>query len=400
MGEMHITEWLSPIDGEILEVTSGGYIVIMPLDAVTGEAIRPPTKERRVYQEALVASSQSLAGERLQNVHLKSSIRQLGRVIVILVLIAIASFAFVTRVVEYAIIEDEVNRIGGFYRAIAQLIPTSGTISADLSRKEVYIEASPYVAFGDSRIVCSAILSGMHNSDVHSWISEMLYFSALDDDLLNPDRNATRETWHWTLVFGSGVHINNVLFHAVFERSRKFHLYPEDEFYLYQLHMSDVKQLEGYDDYLQEGGEAHLWLLDDDQTKMDEIVNSVEVGQRYLIWARYNTSIRDLWTDWPFSIIEPSIERANLFLELLPMIPETWLIAIEDETVIDEVLLALDWLSLILEQAEENRATMQVMATKDMSAMPSFQIDRRERYISEGRFIDYSDHLEQREKSV
>ena len=125
-----------------------------------------------------------------KNVFLKSTVRQFARAILLATLIGVASFFFVSRVVEYQIVTTETERIGGFYRSIGyfcgrnsalaqesfapddhlyefQVRQWEGDYSAgDIARGAALISDSPYFDFQVSTRRMFGILDGILNTDI------------------------------------------------------------------------------------------------------------------------------------------------------------------------------------------------------------------------------------------
>jgi len=58
-----------------------------------------------------------------KQIPLKTSIRQPVRTLIFILLVGLASFGFVSRAVEYIILNREMNRIEEFYRTTGTLVP-------------------------------------------------------------------------------------------------------------------------------------------------------------------------------------------------------------------------------------------------------------------------------------
>ncbi|MDR2166362.1 MAG: hypothetical protein LBE35_00750 [Clostridiales bacterium] len=96
------------------------------------------------------------------NVFIKSVMRQPARTVLLAVLIVVAAFAFVARVTEFLVVNDEIDRIEGLYRSIGVLSPirpTDITTSHDVSAAAEFVAQSPYVAASDERVFVQGVLS-------------------------------------------------------------------------------------------------------------------------------------------------------------------------------------------------------------------------------------------------
>ena len=97
----------------------------------------------------------------MRNIFFKSVIRQPERTMLLVLLIGVASFAFVARVTEFIVVSNEIRRIEGFYRSIGFLNPVNPvnvTQSHDVSHAADLIGASELVGFEDRRVFTQGIL--------------------------------------------------------------------------------------------------------------------------------------------------------------------------------------------------------------------------------------------------
>ena len=333
------------------------------------------------------------------NLHLKSFQRLRWRALLLLLLLAAVTFAFIARAVEYLVIEREIERIAGYYRAIGRLNPVEESASPDLASGISYLENNRFIAYGDHRRICSASVLDRHNLDLGGYTSNYRLFLALNNAFLRGE-TIDPDTWIWPNRYESGIHISDVLFTATHEAVLLHRFERNNELFLYRITMKIEEQLVGYKQYLPEGGEATLWLLTDDRDEMHRIANSLVNGQRYLVRALYNPSIEDSWGR--DSQRYPEISRANHFLQLKPFDENdgVWFLPLEEGENIDYSSPELSHLSYELTRDEENRHTVLSITTKDMSAIPVFQIESRSLYLASGRYLDYEDHTEQRRVCV
>ena len=102
----------------------------------------------------------------MKNIFMKSMLRHPIKTALLMILIAVASFSFVMRSAEYMVINEKINEISGFFRAIGHLEYTGGAwMSADVRRAAETVSSSPYVAFDDRRRTVEAVLMDMANTD-------------------------------------------------------------------------------------------------------------------------------------------------------------------------------------------------------------------------------------------
>ncbi|MCL2235576.1 MAG: ABC transporter permease [Defluviitaleaceae bacterium] len=102
-----------------------------------------------------------------KNIFFKSSLRQPLRTFILMLLIAVTSFTFVLRTVEYMVVNERINEIARYHRSIGFLQGagdnTDVTVAADI------ISQSPFVAVEDRQGGAEALLVGLTNADTARW---------------------------------------------------------------------------------------------------------------------------------------------------------------------------------------------------------------------------------------
>ena len=91
------------------------------------------------------------------NVFLRSTLRQPVKAALLLAITALLTFAFVSRAAEYLLIRQETERLGSYYRATGTLEPTVGGHWVD-DKAVSYLEADPSVEFVDIYHYTSAVM--------------------------------------------------------------------------------------------------------------------------------------------------------------------------------------------------------------------------------------------------
>ena len=132
------------------------------------------------------------------NPFLKSILRQPIRTLLMVLIIATATFALVARVTEYVIVSTEINRIEGLYRAIGNLVPISPENvlrDHDVTHAAEILANSPLVAFEDRRVFTQGILR-----DVMNVSSQDLRFSP---SLAGLDVRSNEYYFYGTVRFGA-----------------------------------------------------------------------------------------------------------------------------------------------------------------------------------------------------
>ncbi|HHW25731.1 MAG TPA: hypothetical protein GXX23_00100 [Firmicutes bacterium] len=303
-----------------------------------------------------------------KNVCLKSSLRQPVRALVLVLLIGAISFAFVSRAVEYLVVNRETDRLAGYYRSIGSLNVVAP--GGDAGQAVDLVSRSPYVAFEDRRRYCSGVLEDIYNSDVDG------RFSFVPSDVL---------------FYGK------LLSKAHLPKRRG---YPEE----YQFNFAVDKVVAGYPEHVQEGGEVRLGFFPDDtglglgyvpgKNELETVYDSFEIGERYFARARFDplcqAFYRRLTTDdsADILIIQPLTKGG------------TWFKNVEPGASVDFTDPTLAGLADELAVIRENQHTMSVYGTADMSAMPDAQESSRWLYLIKGRWLDAEDNAEGRRVCV
>ena len=108
------------------------------------------------------------------NIYIKSTLRRPIRNLLLALLLGIASFTIVFRFAEHTIIENEIHRIEGFYRAIGYLRgPNAVQGRIDVGNNVVeganVVAKSPYVTFVDHRRWAVGALHEIKNLNASRW---------------------------------------------------------------------------------------------------------------------------------------------------------------------------------------------------------------------------------------
>ena len=308
-----------------------------------------------------------------KNVCWKSTLRQPMRTLSILLLVGLVSFAFVSRAAEYLIINRETDRLAGYYRGIG-VLETVDSNNQDVAKGAEMVARSQYVSYEDKRMYFSGVLQDLYNADVDGWMSDYVF------NVYRSDPSVGR--------VNRGLHINEVVLYG--ELSSKYHNTPfaaggveEYEFYF---HVKRV--VAGYPGYVIEHSTLRLRCYPENPREFEEVYESVKGRTRYYLRAYYNpsynrsrNSIR-LWAS------------ASQYFILKPLTKDgLWFQPVEPGATVDLSDPALAGLAEELRVTEENRHTMQVVSTKDMSAMPDVQEASQWHYLDQGRWLDREDDL-------
>ena len=99
------------------------------------------------------------------NVSFLSSLRQPFRSLLILILLGLISFGFITKAVGYVLVQRQTGVIGGYYRSIGVLVNSKDLQSGDVSAGIDLIKTSPYFAYGDQRQLFSGVMPQTYNEN-------------------------------------------------------------------------------------------------------------------------------------------------------------------------------------------------------------------------------------------
>ena len=100
------------------------------------------------------------------NVCLISSLRKPFRSLLLLILFGLISFGFISKAVEYILVQRETEILGSYYRSIGVLENVKDPQSGDVSAGKALIETSPNFAYGDQRRMASGVMSQTYNENL------------------------------------------------------------------------------------------------------------------------------------------------------------------------------------------------------------------------------------------
>lgn len=330
-----------------------------------------------------------------RNVCWMSTLRQPAHTLFLLLLVGLISFASISRAVEYLVVNRETDRLAGYYRAIGSLeteyppfVTTNDSYNDegelviepppenayDVGAGATLVSKSKYVAFEDHRRFCSGILQEVYNTDLTGSMSDHAY----DSHRVDPS---------YPTYPPRGLYISDVL---VYGELRSKAYVPQistrpDE---YQLVLQVDQVVAGYPEYVEENNRIRVRWLVDDPKEMAAIYDSLQVGERYFLRAYYNPTFNKTIGR------EIRWENASEHLALRPLNDSgLWFLPVKQGEAVDFSDPALAELREVLRVTEENRHTMLVYSTRDMSAIPHMQEAAREYYLAEGRWLDRQDDI-------
>lgn len=102
----------------------------------------------------------------MKNIYLRTALRQPVWSIFLVLLCGGVSLAFLFQVLQYGVLEDAVEDVSGYYRAIAE-ITTDDPEQTDPTECLALLEENPYVDFAQFVNMGSGVLDGMYNVSGH-----------------------------------------------------------------------------------------------------------------------------------------------------------------------------------------------------------------------------------------
>ncbi|MCL2189676.1 MAG: ABC transporter permease [Defluviitaleaceae bacterium] len=281
-----------------------------------------------------------------QNVFIKATLRQGVRTFLLFALVLIASFAFVLRNTEFAIIRASIFEAAGFYRSVGFLVPADDRMYADASHVADMLSRNRLVGFEDRRSGAQGILVDIPNHDIA--------------------HNAF--TRHGEEFFQYSTYV--AYFYAMVERVRPRLV----------LEVEDV--IVGFPEHALAGQRMNVDIIDD-------IPLTLEAGERYLFAASFHQRIGQL--------PEAGLQFDGMFLR--PLAENVWYIHAPHGE-LDFTQPALAGLAEDIALSKIKHHTVHVRTTRDMTAMPEVHEVANQIRLIEGRWLNYDDYLAARPVAV
>ncbi len=288
-----------------------------------------------------------------RNVFFRAVLRRPAQTLLLLLLIALLTALFAARAMEYAIVQNETERIGEYYQSGGRLEPDdSEEYNAVLAAEQ--IEKSDLVAFEDKRHASAANLIDLYNADVDGWSSD------------RPES-----------TYSSGLHISDVFLYG---EPLRIDATQEG---LYHIRFSVDQALAAYPEYAEDGDIVDLYY-DGSADSGENPFLDMSAGKHYLLKAYFNPSF-DSGIGW---------DNAGSCLYLKQLQDSgAWFLEIEDGTDVGQALSAYPGIQDEIDLLDENQRAVMVLSTKDMSAMPRTQQSMRYYYLDSGRYLTRDDDL-------
>jgi hypothetical protein len=281
-----------------------------------------------------------------------ASIRQPIRTLIFVLLVGLASFGFVSRAVEYIILDREMNRIEEFYRTVGTLVPIDPVTHNNVYEAAELLSGSRFIQFEDRRTITQGVMHdilnpthGFHTVNGNAFTRGEQPFAYKN---LNPfDTIMIMEV---ESLFTRYVRIAGEF---NFVSAKTISIQPGEIF-------------SGHSQFHTVRRYSVTKILDENE---NTLLDGLEIGGRYLVRA-----VRQNLTE-------------GTTVDFFPLFDDVYFVSVEDEQALAN---ALEILADEIERVSENSRMLMVTGTKDMTALPLVQSGVYERF--QGRFINYEDY--------
>jgi hypothetical protein len=305
--------------------------------------------------------------------YLKSTLRRPFRSLLLIILLALISFGFITKTVEFILVQRETDILGSYYRSIGVLKNVKDPQSGDVSAGIKIIENSPWFAYGDQKRMASGVMQQSFNSD-----NEFTGGTTNRSDLMKV----------FPKVDWPNIHNSDVWFigELIDKEEVKDYQQPEDKQTIgyYFSFMVDTL-LAGYPENISQGQPKSLLFMYEGNETAIPIIQKMALGERYFIRG---------WHDGGFEV---DLKWENTYGCLDQIIPlndhQLWYISVDKGAIIDFNNPEMATLKNKIDVENENLHALGIIATTDMSALPQMQEASRMFYLTEGRWLNHQDDL-------
>jgi hypothetical protein len=306
------------------------------------------------------------------NVPLISTLRKPFRSVLLLILLGLISFGFITKAIGFILVQRETGVLGSYYRSIGVLQNSTNPQSGDVSAGIELINPSPYFAYGDQRRLVSGVLQQTYNSYGRFYWSNSRIMNGYPQEYWFNVHNTDR----WFI----GELITK---EEVKDDKRK---QPEDKITIgYYLDFRIDTLLAAYPEDARQGSSIGVLFMFEGNEAAIPLIEEMVAGKRYLVRC---------WKEVGFPL-DFSWENTHLAdLELLPLDDqELWYIPLASGASIDFSTPAMASIKNDIDILNENLHALGIITTVDMSAIPITQETSREYYLVEGRWLNHQDEL-------
>jgi len=293
----------------------------------------------------------------MKNVFAGSILRQPLRSALLFLMIALAAFVFMLRIVEYVVVRNQIMEIAGFYRPVGFLHAEG--IFGDVSEGLVILENSPNVDFIDYRRTAEGVLSYMRNADFGG------------EPRLLPREQHTRR--------------NYVFFYGVAQTSWR-------DGNMEGLWLTVDNAVVGFEEHIIDRQNQKFLERIVLQNEAD-LFDDMEMGMRYFVRGFYyetldgfgllHLPVRGMWTQTTIVPLNYEIEGAE----------PIYFIPVPAGESVDFTRHGLEHLYQLLDEIYFNQRSVVLRTTSDMGMMPSFLGDQPIMRMAQGRHISREDYL-------
>lgn len=301
------------------------------------------------------------------NIYWRSTIRRPLKSLLLLFFIGVVSFVFISRITEYIIVDRETKRIGSYYRSVGSLTPLN-LGQGDVTLGAELISKSSYIDFEDRRRVSAGILKDLDNG---SWEGYFLPQELRNRDILSPSN-----IWFYGTLLKKE-------FNPILGREAGRSLGG----YILSVKIDQVEL--GYPTYIADGITIPLKFILEMRGDA-AIIDGLEEGQRYFFRGYYDSE---------FDFNSRIYPRHYLFLKPIDE-DSLWFVPVEPGETVDFSHPSLKEVPNIMAINSQNQRSMLIYTSKDMTIMPNVQEDVRFYYLTDGRWINYDDHLQENKVCV
>ena len=302
----------------------------------------------------------------MTNVFLRSTRRQPVRTAFLLVVTALITFAFVARGAEYLVVKQETERLAGYYRSIGAVPAISGELYKDAREAAAYLESNPLVkSVNTYNYVPTVMENDFCNVNMEPYRSYATSYFAFYGTLASWSQREF-EFLSDTVIEG----------------------YPE---WIEAGRKVVLSRTKGINPYFPSAEPSQYYvntLKTGDPENLDAAFENLEIGQRYLVVARYNHQevpimCRVEYDDEDDVFITHAIYSHPLADSFFYPVPEgeaDW-----SDPQLSEIRGHLD-------RIHADQHSLNVVPLQDMSALPLTRDTQGGIYLTEGRWLDLQDN--------
>lgn len=320
------------------------------------------------------------------NIIFLSSVRRPLQTILLSLLICFATFGFVSSITEYVTVRSETLRLGDYYQIIGVLLPKD-TSQTDVTEGARFLADNPHISYADWRRIATGLLpEGMNNTDTDgvfaynelyneglqsfmTYINDVLFYGTVTSKITQPKLEDDILTFKVdTVLFGRSEYLVDGAELSV--QTPHPQSQTQENFSLSILPKANNPSLSPNDTSLIEETSISPEVL------AEYPFLGLQVGQRYLVRARYDYLNRSL------QIVQLQADGPAYI-----QVPNDTKVALSSE--------GLEKLRSEMKLLSINLRSMTLVSTYDMDAIPSRWEGARRLALTQGRWLCDTDSIEQ-----